>query len=200
MAMNRIQFQPGLSMPALLEQFGTETHCEAALEKARGPQGVHCPCCGQADPCVLHVGAHKSFQCRSCRLHPSRIAGPLFQRTYLALTVWFLAISLVSQAKTGLSALGLRRQWGVSYPTAWLLPHKLMQAMAERDTHYPLGGQVPVDDASLGGELAGGTAGRGSEYKVPFVAAVSLNAEGQPGVRQHGAGSRLYAPSHGRRG
>jgi hypothetical protein len=37
-----------------------------------------------------------------------------------------------------------------------------------------------VDDAYLGGELAGGKAGRGSENKVPFVAAISLTTEGRP--------------------
>lgn len=35
MPMNRIQFQPGLSLPAFLQQFGTETPCETALESAR---------------------------------------------------------------------------------------------------------------------------------------------------------------------
>jgi hypothetical protein len=39
---------------------------------------------------------------------------------------------------------------------------------------------VEVDDATLGGELNGGTAGRGSENKVPFVAAVSLDPAGHP--------------------
>jgi len=39
MSMNRIQFQSGLSMPELLKQFVTEVQCEAALEKARWPQG-----------------------------------------------------------------------------------------------------------------------------------------------------------------
>jgi hypothetical protein len=65
-----------------------------------------------------------------------------------------LAIYLVSQAKTGLSALDLKRQLGVSYPTAWL-----MQAMVERDAQYTLSGDVQVDDAYLGGELVGGKAG-----------------------------------------
>jgi hypothetical protein len=37
-----------------------------------------------------------------------------------------------------------------------------------------------IDDAYLGGELSGGTAGRGSQNKAPFVAAVSLNAQGHP--------------------
>jgi len=72
------------------------------------------------------------------------------------------------------------RQLGVSYPTAWLIHHKLMQAMAEREAHYLLGGQVQVDDAYLGGERSGGKAGRGSENKVPFVTAVSLSADGHP--------------------
>ena len=180
MSMNRIQFQPGLSLPVFLEQFGTEAQCEAALERTRWPQGFRCPRCGQAPHCVLHVGTHKTFQCQACRSQTSLIAGTLFQSTHLALTIWFLAIYLISQAKTGLSALALKRQLGVSYPTAWLIQQKLMQAMAERDAQYTLSGSVQVDDAYLGGELAGGKAGRGSENKVPFVAAVSLDAEGHP--------------------
>ena len=35
-----------------------------------------------------------------------------------------------------------------------------------------------MDDAYLGGELSGGTAGRGSENKVPFL--VSVDADGHP--------------------
>ena len=63
---------------------------------------------------------------------------------------------------------------------AWLIQKKLMQAMVERDAKYTLCGNVQTDEAYLGGELAGGKAGRGSENKVPFVAAISLNAEGRP--------------------
>ena len=52
--------------------------------------------------------------------------------------------------------------------------------MVERDAKYTLRGNVQADDAYLGGELTGGKAGRGSENKVPFVAAISLSAEGRP--------------------
>jgi hypothetical protein len=45
MAMNRIQFQPGLSLPAFLGQFGGEAQCAAALEQARWPEGFRCPRC-----------------------------------------------------------------------------------------------------------------------------------------------------------
>jgi hypothetical protein len=68
----------------------------------------------------------------------------------------------------------------VSYPTAWLFHPKIMCAMAERDAKYTLGKVVQLDDAYLGGELSGGTAGRGSQNKAPFVTAVSLNAQGHP--------------------
>ena len=180
MAMNRVQFQPGLSMPAFLRLFGTETQCEAALEQARWPQGFRCPRCGGAAHCVLGVRARKTFQCNGCHHQTSLIAGSAFEGTKLGLTEWFLALYLISQAKTGLSALALKRDLGVSYPTAWLIHHQLMQAMIEREARSVLCGTVQVDDADLGGELNDGTAGRGSQIKVPFLAAVSLDEDGHP--------------------
>jgi transposase-like protein len=178
--MNRIQFQRGLSMPEFFQQFGTEAQCEAALEAARWPEGFRCPHCGGTAHCVVQSRGRKLYQCNACRHQSSLIAGTVFQGTKLALTVWFLAIYLISQAKTGLSALALKRQLGVSYPTAWLIHHKLMQAMLDREQHYVLEGQIQVDDAYLGGERSGGKAGRGSENKVPFVAALSMSDEGHP--------------------
>ena len=180
MAMNRIQFQPGLSMPDFLKDYGTEAQCEQALEAIRWPNGFGCPRCAHAAHYVLRDGARKVFQCNACRHQASLIAGTVFQGTKLPLTIWFLAIYLISQAKTGLSALALKRQLGVSYPTAWLIHHKLMQVMAEREERYALEGKVQVDDAYLGGERTGGKVGRGSENKVPFVAAVSLSEAGRP--------------------
>ncbi len=53
---------------------------------------------------------------------------PTGQATYPALTVWFLAIYLVSQVKTGLFALELMRELGgelslsVDDPSQWLKP------------------------------------------------------------------------------
>lgn len=51
--------------------------------------------------------------------------------------------------------------------------------MAEREADRKLDGRVEVDDAYLGGERTGGKRGRGSENKVPFIAAVSTR-EGKP--------------------
>ena len=44
----------------------------------------------------------------------------------------------------------------MSYPTAWLMHHKAMKAMADREAAHRLCGAVEVDDAYLGGERAGG--------------------------------------------
>jgi len=63
MAMNRIQFQPGLSLPVFLEQFGAETQCETALERARWPEGFRCPQCGEARHYVLRQRGRQTFQC-----------------------------------------------------------------------------------------------------------------------------------------
>jgi hypothetical protein len=108
------------------------------------------------------------------------ISGTIFEQTKLPLTIWFLAIHLLTQAKTGLSALSLKRQIGVSYNTAWSMKQKIMQVMKERDDREPLSGTIQLDDVYWGGERRGGKRGRGSANKVPFVAAVSLNEKGHP--------------------
>ncbi len=138
MAMNPIQFQRGMSLPEFHRSFGSEAQCAEALRAARWPQGFCCPRCGGAEHCRL--GRGELYQCNACRRQTSLVAGTLMANTKLALQTWFLAIYLISQAKTGLSALALKRQLGVSYSTAWLMHHKIMRAMAQRDAVHRLGG------------------------------------------------------------
>ena len=45
MAMNRVQFQQGLSMAEFFECYGTEAKCYRSLYRARWPQGSRCRCC-----------------------------------------------------------------------------------------------------------------------------------------------------------
>jgi hypothetical protein len=42
MAMNRGQFQKGLSLPDFIQRSGTEEQCATALESAHRPDGFHC--------------------------------------------------------------------------------------------------------------------------------------------------------------
>ena len=103
----------------------------------------------------------------------------IFESTKLPLTTWFLAMHLMTQAKNNVSALELKRHLGVRYHTAWLLKHKLMQVMSEREAPRRLDVRVEIDDAYLGDELPGGKSGRGSQSKVPFIAAVQTTETGQ---------------------
>ena len=179
MAMNPIQFQPGMSLRELFEQYGTELQCAQALEQARWPKGFQCAHCGAAEHSHFCVEEVRYWQCRRCRTQTSLRSGTIFHGSKLALTIWFEAMFLISQSKNSISALELKRQLGVSYPTAWRVKHKLMQVMVEREAGRTLQGEVVIDDAYLGGERRG-KAGRGSENKVPFVAAIQVSAQGHP--------------------
>ena len=179
MPKNRVQFQKGLSLARFLHHYGTEPQCEQALFNLRWPDGLSWPRCGSARFCRLST-RRATFQCNRCKRQVSLLAGTLFQATKLPLATWFLAMYLLSQSKNGISALELGRQLGVNGNTAWLLKHKLMQALRERDRACRLGGTVQFDDAWLGGENPGGKRGRGSESKTPMLAAVQVTDDGQP--------------------
>jgi transposase-like protein len=180
MARNGIQFQKGLSLPEFQRLYGTEEQCEAALEKARWPDGFRCPRCDGHEHGLVNGRRLKRYQCRNCGHQATLTAGTIMQATKLPLTTWFLAFYLIGQAKTGISSLELSRHLGVNYDTAWLLHNKILRAMADREEGYLLRGKIQMDDAYLGGERQGGKAGRGSENKIPIVAAVSLNEAGHP--------------------
>ena len=161
----------GLSEAEFRERFGTEEACRAALFELRWREGLTCPGCGGRSFCELK--ARKLFQCNRCKKQLRLTAGTVFQDTKLPLTVWFAAIYHLTQGKGGISSIELGRRLGVKRQTAWLVKHKLMRAMAEREAEKPkLSGRVEIDDAYLGGERPGGKRGRGAAGKTPVVAAV----------------------------
>ncbi len=95
------------------------------------------------------------------------------------LMIWFWAIHLVASDKRGISAVYLSQQFGITYPTAWLLLHKIRKAMTDRDNGYTLAGIVEMDDFFIGAPTEGGKRGRGTE-KTKNIAGLSLNKPGHP--------------------
>jgi hypothetical protein len=65
---------------------------------------------------VLEARGRKTFHCNACHQQTSLLAVTLFEGAKLALTVWYLAIFLISHAKTGVSALALKRDFGGELP------------------------------------------------------------------------------------
>ena len=180
MTMNRVQFQPGLSMAEFLGRCGSDDKCEAALIESHWPAGFACPACGCGHSSSFRRQGRLYFQCTACRHQRSVIAGTIFEATNLGLARWFLAMHLLTQSKNNAAALELMRHLRVCYKTTWLSKHKLMEVMRVRADDQLLDGRVEIDDAYLGFERSGGKPGRGSENKVPFVAAVQTTPNGQP--------------------
>lgn len=180
MAQNRIQFQKGLSLNDFIRDYGTESQCIASLEKMRWPEGFLCPICQGQSHCIVWHDKVKTFQCNTCRKQTTLTGGTIFHATKMPLTTWFQAMFFLTQTKNNVSALELKRHLGVCYRTAWRTKHKIMQVMCEREDSTILSGRVEIDDSYLGGEKSGGKVGRGSENKVPFVAAVETNGQGHP--------------------
>lgn len=178
MPMNRVQFQKGLSFGEFVRRYGTEEACERELEEQRWPDGFMSPACGEREYSNFRRGRLLYYQCCGCRHQASLLAATVMASSKLPLTKWFQAAYVLSQAKNNVSALELIRHLGVSYPTAWSLKHKLMEAMRERERTRTLQGTVQVDEAFLGGQ-ASGRASLGRKGKAPLLAAVSAAPDGK---------------------
>ena len=81
MAMNRVQFQPGLSMGEFLERYGSEDKCEAALFAARWPHGWRCPSCDCPWSTSFMREGRRYWQCSARRHQSTLISGTIFEAT-----------------------------------------------------------------------------------------------------------------------
>ncbi len=178
MARNKTQFQSGLSLPEFLEHYGSEEQCRQALFQWRWPNGFVCPACGNVAYCSLKC--RMLYQCNCCHAQTSLTSGTILASTKLPLTIWFIAIYLVTQSKNSVSALSMSRTLGVTSNTALLMKHKLQQVMKLRDDSKPLAGLIQIDDSYWGGKKHDGNRGRGATGKLPFIAAVATNEHGHP--------------------
>ncbi len=133
--------------------FATEAACQKYLAECRWPDGFICPRCGNQSS--YEIVKARRWQCTRCRYQVSLTAGTILHNTKTSLTVWFWAAYLMTTDKRGVSALLLQRQLGLRrYETAWMMLHKLRQAMVNM-AREPLRGEVEVDEAWIGGTQAG---------------------------------------------
>lgn len=177
---NTIQLQRGMSLEEFHKKYGTENKCIKVVEGIRWPEGFECDRCSNNTYYKVKNDSLSVYQCKKCGRQTTLLAGTIFEQTKLKLKVWFLAIYFITQSKNGISTLELRRILGVGYSTAWRIRHKLQQVMLERDEKMKLSRRIEIDDSYLGGNKPGGKIGRGSENKVPFVAAVETDESGNP--------------------
>ncbi len=70
----------------------------------------------------------------------------------MPLRKWFIAIYLICESKKGVSALQLKRTFGVAYKTAWYLCHRIRDAVKNYADCKLLSGIVECDETFIGGK------------------------------------------------
>jgi transposase-like protein len=164
----------------LERRFSDDAACRQYLFALRWPAGFRCPRCQRENAWPISRGL---WLCTGCRTQVSVLAGTVFQDTHLPLTVWFRAMWHMTSQKNGMSALGLQRVLGLgSYKTAWLMLHKLRQAMV-RPGRERLRGVVEVDETYWGATESGGATGRLIDSKVLIVVAAEQDGKGIGRIR-----------------
>jgi transposase-like protein len=136
----------------------SDAEAEAEFRKVRWPRTNGepiCPHCGGVDAydCRRPNGAPR-FECRACHKDFSITSGTLFASHKLPLKIYLAAIAIFCNEVKGKSALALTRDLGVSYKTAFVLLHKLREAMAEELKGRVIGGEgkvAEVDGGYFGG-------------------------------------------------
>jgi transposase-like protein len=107
-----------------------------------------CPHCGGCT--VYEFRTRKIFKCKDCRQQFSLTSGTLFASYKRPLRDYLAAIAIFVNGAKGVSALNLSRDLGMAHKSAFVLLHKLREAMAA-DAPASLGGIVEVDGGWFGG-------------------------------------------------
>ena len=114
-----------------------------------------CPHCGgvNAYDCRRPNGAPR-FRCRACGKDFSLTSGTLFASHKLPLRMYLAAIAIFCNEVKGKSALAMSRDLGLAYKSAFVLFHKLREAMAGELKDRMIGGEgkvAEVDGGYFGG-------------------------------------------------
>ncbi|MBP2316947.1 IS1595 family transposase [Azospirillum soli] len=110
-----------------------------------------CPECGSLICYDVSRGSRPRYRCRDCRKDFTPTSGTLFASHKLPISVYLAAIVLFVNAAKGISALQLGRDLDISYKTAFVLCHKLREAMATETRGMIADGEVEVDGCHVGG-------------------------------------------------
>ncbi|TPG15634.1 IS1595 family transposase [Sphingomonas oligophenolica] len=108
-----------------------------------------CPQCGCPD--TYNITSRRRFKCVACYHQFSVTSGTIFASRKLPFTDLLAAIVIFVNGAKGVSALQVSRDLDVQYKTAFVLSHKLREAMALEDAGQRLSGTVEVDGAYFGG-------------------------------------------------
>lgn len=125
-------------------KFKTKEDCVSYLEHLRWGEVPICPYCGSdvSTPIKTECRNH----CNNCQRTYSVLVGTIFEESRLPLPKFFMLISLMLNAKKGVSSSELSRELGITLKTAWYASMRVRCAMVET---IKLKGKIEADEAYL---------------------------------------------------
>jgi len=100
------------------------------------------------------IKGRRQLQCSKCRYQIAPTVGTIFHKSATPLNLWFHAIFIFSNAKSGISAKEMERQLGVTYKCAWRILNLIRTALKQQNGK--LQGEVETDSTYFGGRYPSG--------------------------------------------
>lgn len=110
-----------------------------------------CPRCGCVE--IYSYSTRKIFKCKGCNAQFSVTTGTIFASRKLPLRDILAAIAIFVNSAKGHSALQLSRDLDVQYKTAFVLSHKIREALSKQSETKTVSGEVEIDGAYFGGYI-----------------------------------------------
>jgi len=110
-----------------------------------------CPRCGCVE--AYAFATSRRFKCKACGHKFSVTSGTIFASRKMSFRDLLSAIAIFMNGAKGHSALQLSRDLDCQYKTAFVLTHKLREALAAEHAVSSLHGAVEVDGAYFGGHV-----------------------------------------------
>ena len=141
-----------LNLASILRMSDDEAHARfEAIRFADNGGAAFCPYCECA--AVYTYASRRIWKCKACGHQFSVTSGTIFASRKLPIRDYLAAIAIFVNAVKGLSALQLGRDLDVQYKTAFVLAHKLREAVGAGQVEGELSGVVEVDGAYVGGHV-----------------------------------------------
>ena len=134
----------------IFKQFPTQKSCIKHLEKLRWGKTPVCVYCGSTNTNPLNQEGRFRHYCNGCCKAFNVTVGTIFHGTHVPLQKWFLLISLMQNAKKGLSSCQAARDIEMNRPTVWSMMHRIRKAMGSDNSL--LSGIIEMDETYVGGK------------------------------------------------
>lgn len=132
------------------EDAAYQTFCEMRWPETNGE--AVCPRCGHDE--TYQITTRRKLKCKACAHQFSVTSGTIFASRKMDFVDLLAAICIIVNGAKGVSMIQLSRDLDCQYKTAFVLAHKLREAMAQEvQTGEVLQGHVEIDGAYFGGHI-----------------------------------------------